>query len=98
MAIGYARAYFILPMTVYLLQEGLLLTILLTAPVMAVSLLVGLVVSFFQAATQMQDHTLSFVPKMIAVFVTLLLTGGWMMQHLTMYAQRVLAAVASPIS
>jgi flagellar biosynthetic protein FliQ len=60
-----------------ILREGLLLVILLSAPVMLVSMLVGLVVGVFQATTQIQEQTLSFVPKLIAVFVTLAIVGPW---------------------
>jgi flagellar biosynthesis protein FliQ len=62
------------------------MTILITAgPVLLVSLLVGLVISFFQAVTQIQEFTLTFVPKIIAVFVCFYLMLPWMARTLTQY-------------
>jgi flagellar biosynthetic protein FliQ len=58
-------------------REGLYLTLLVSAPVLVVSMVVGLVTSVLQAATQVQEQTLSFVPKLVAVFVTLALMGPW---------------------
>jgi flagellar biosynthetic protein FliQ len=60
-----------------ILREGLLLVILLSAPVMLVSMLTGLVTGILQATTQIQEQTLSYVPKLIAVFVTLAIVGPW---------------------
>jgi flagellar biosynthetic protein FliQ len=61
-----------------LAREALLLVLALSAPALAVSLLVGLLVSLGQAVTQLQDATLSFVPRMAAVFFVLLVAGSWM--------------------
>ena len=58
-------------------REGLYLTLLVSAPVLVVSMLVGLVTSVLQAATQVQEQTLSFVPKLVAAFLTLALMGPW---------------------
>lgn len=63
----------------YLAQEALQVVVLLCLPALATSLVVGLVVSLLQATTQMQDQTLSFIPKIAAVGVALYLFGGWML-------------------
>ena len=55
-------------------------TLLLAAPTLAVSLTVGLVVSILQTITSIQEQTLSFVPRLIAVALTLVITMGWMLQ------------------
>ena len=60
-----------------ILREGLLLILLLSAPPMLISMLVGLVVGILQATTQIQEQTLSYVPKLIAVFLTLAIAGPW---------------------
>lgn len=60
-------------------KEALLLAFKLAGPLLLVSLVVGLVVSVFQAATQIHEQTLSFVPKVIAVGLTLFIFGPWMM-------------------
>jgi len=58
-------------------KEAILLVIILSAPAVFVSLFVGLTISLFQATTQIQDQALTFVPKLIAVMLTLILFGTW---------------------
>ena len=58
-------------------KEALLLIIVLSAPAVFVSLIVGLTISLFQATTQIQDQALTFVPKLIAVMLTLVIFGSW---------------------
>jgi flagellar biosynthesis protein FliQ len=81
-------------MSVETLKEiflNLFMTILMTAgPVLMVSLLVGLVISFFQAVTQIQEFTLTFVPKIIAVFICFYLMLPWMARTVTQYAANVI--------
>lgn len=57
--------------------------ILISAPTLLVSLIVGLIVSIFQTVTSIQEQTLTFVPKIIAVFITIILTGSWMLETAT---------------
>ena len=64
---------------------------LLSAPVLLVSLVVGTVVGLFQAVVQVQEPTLTFVPKVAAIGVTLALTGGWMMSTMTDYFGELMA-------
>ena len=64
---------------VYLFRETFYTTLLVSAPVLVVSLVVGLLISIFQAATSIQEFTLTFVPKLIAVAIVLVLTLPWMM-------------------
>ena len=59
--------------------------LMMAAPVLLVSLLVGLSVSIFQATTQIQEPTLTFVPKIVAVFLTILILGSWMLGLLTAF-------------
>ncbi|MEZ4288646.1 MAG: flagellar biosynthesis protein FliQ [Polyangiales bacterium] len=61
-----------------LTAEALYLVLLVSGPVLVVSLLVGLLIGLLQAVTQVQEQTLSFVPKLVAVGVTLAVAGGWM--------------------
>lgn len=60
-------------------QQALQVMLLMAAPPLLAALLVGLLVSIFQAATQINEQTLSFIPKLLAIFVVLLVTGHWMM-------------------
>lgn len=66
-------------------QEAIKTTLMLAAPVLVVSLIVGLIVSVFQAVTQINEATLTFVPKIIAVAVVLLLAGPWMLDLMTKF-------------
>ncbi|MEH7009978.1 flagellar biosynthesis protein FliQ [Neobacillus niacini] len=74
-----------------LAQSSIYLTILVLAPVLGVALAVGLIVSIFQAITQIQEQTLAFAPKIIAVFVSLLFFGPWMLTHLVDYTRNILS-------
>jgi flagellar biosynthetic protein FliQ len=67
-------------------RNALLMTVMLAAPMMGAALLIGLLISVFQALTQINEQTLTFVPKILAVFAALLLTGPWLMQSLVSYA------------
>ena len=78
-------------------QQGLLMLLMVSAPVLLVVLVVGLVVSVFQAATQINGATLSFVPKIIAAVVVLAVAGPWMMTTLVEYLQRTLQAIPSAV-
>jgi len=71
------------------LKEGLLLVLLLSIGPMMASLVTGLVVSVLQAVTQVQEHTLSYVPKLIVVFATLAVLGGWMLALIVHFTQAV---------
>jgi flagellar biosynthetic protein FliQ len=68
-------------------NEALILILLLSAPPLLISLVVGLLISLFQATTQIQEQTLTFVPKITAVFLTLALTGYWMMAQMVRFTQ-----------
>ena len=78
-------------------QQGLYLMLLVSAPVLLVVLVVGLVVSIFQAATQINEATLSFVPKIIAAVVVLAVAGPWMMTTLVEYLQRTLQSIPGAV-
>lgn len=64
---------------IHLAREAISLVLLLAGPLLLISLAVGLAVSIFQAATQIQEQTLTFVPKLVAILLTLLFLGSWMM-------------------
>lgn len=61
-------------------REALMMVLILAMPALAVSLLVGLVISILQATTQVQEQTLTFVPKIIAVYLSLLILAGWLLR------------------
>jgi flagellar biosynthetic protein FliQ len=74
-------------------QQGLTLLLMVSSPVLLTVLAVGLVVSIFQAATQINENTLSFVPKIIAAVAVLGFAGPWMMTTLVEYLRRVLMGI-----
>lgn len=63
-------------------------TLILSAPMLLTALVIGLVVSIFQAATQINEQTLSFIPKIVGTFLVMLLAGPWMLSYITEYFQR----------
>ncbi|MFO1296827.1 MAG: flagellar biosynthesis protein FliQ [Rubrivivax sp.] len=78
-------------------QQGLTMLLLVSAPVLGVVLVVGLLVSIFQAATQINEATLSFVPKIVAAVVVLAIAGPWMLTTLVEYIQRTLMALPTAV-
>jgi flagellar biosynthesis protein FliQ len=74
-------------------RHALELTLLISAPLFIAALATGLLISIFQAATQINESTLSFVPKLVAIFVTLILAGPWMLTMLTDYIRRLYEAI-----
>ena len=78
-------------------QQGLYMLMLVSAPILIVVLLVGVVISVIQAATQINEATLSFVPKVIAAVLTLAVAGPWMVTQLVEYIQRTLQAIPSAV-
>jgi len=78
-------------------QQGLYMLMLVAAPILIVVLLVGTVISVIQAATQINEATLSFVPKVVAAVLTLAVAGPWMMTTLVEYIQRTLMTIPSVV-
>ena len=78
-------------------QQGLYLLLMVSAPVLLVVLGVGLLVSIFQAATQIHEATLSFVPKLIAAVAVLGFAGPWMLTTLVEYLQRMLQTIPTVV-
>lgn len=74
-------------------RNALELMLLVAAPILLVALVVGLVVSIIQALTQINEATLSFLPKLVAVAVVLLIAGPWMLSQLTDYLRQVLSGI-----
>lgn len=69
-------------------REALWLIIKCSAPLLLVSLVVGLLISIFQTVTSIQEQTLTFVPKILSIFITLILCGGWIMDNIVAFMQR----------
>lgn len=74
-------------------QQALEVTILVSAPLLLAALAVGLLVSVFQAATQINEMTLSFIPKLLVMFIVLVVAGPWMLNLLMDYTRRLFSSI-----
>lgn len=78
-----------------IVREAIIVTLKMGAPVMLIGLTVGLVISLVQALTQIQEMTLAFIPKILVIFVSLLLLGPFMLGTLTVFTKQLVARIAS---
>jgi flagellar biosynthetic protein FliQ len=78
-------------------QQGLWMLLLISAPILLTVLALGLVVSVFQAATQINEATLSFVPKILGAVAVIAITGPWMITTLVEYLQRTLQSIPNAV-
>ncbi len=78
-------------------RQTLEVTVLLAAPPLLAALVVGLVISLFQAATQINEMTLSFIPKLLALMAVMLIAGHWMLIHLIDYTRRLYESIPTLI-
>lgn len=76
-----------------LAQRSVAVAMMISAPVLILGLVVGLIVSIFQAATQIQEMTLTFVPKIIAVCAALVIFGPWMMKSMIVFTQKLFVSL-----
>lgn len=74
-------------------RQALELTLLVSAPLLLTALVIGLLVSIFQAATQINEMTLSFIPKLLGMFIVLIIAGPWMIGLLIDYMQRLFNSI-----
>ena len=74
-------------------RQALELTIVVSAPVLLTALIIGLLVSVFQAATQINEQTLSFIPKLVGMFVVLIIAGPWMVGMMVDFIQRLFSNI-----
>lgn len=80
-----------------LFREALWLTAMIVAVVVVPSLIVGLLVAMFQAATQINEQTLSFLPRLLVVLLTLIVLGPWLLRQLMEYTQSLIASIPTLI-
>ncbi|UGQ45221.1 flagellar biosynthesis protein FliQ [Massilia endophytica] len=79
-------------------RQAMEVTLLVAAPLLLVALVIGLIVSIFQAATQINESTLSFIPKLVGVFVALVVAGPWMLSVMLDYMRQVLTGIPNLVS
>ncbi len=76
-------------MIMSILKQAIETGLMVAAPILIVSILIGLIVSVFQATTQIQEQTLTFVPKLVAVALTGLIAGSWMLHRMVNFTQSI---------
>lgn len=74
-------------------KDAVIITLMISAPILLTVLVIGLLVSIFQAATQINEQTLSFIPKLVGVFIALIFTGPWMLTTMVDYMRLVLTNI-----
>lgn len=74
-------------------RHAMEITVLISAPLLLVALIIGLVISIFQAATQINEQTLSFIPKLIGVLVAMVVAGPWILSVMSDYLREVLTQI-----
>jgi flagellar biosynthetic protein FliQ len=78
-------------------RQAIEMTLILSGPLLLAALLIGLMVSIFQAATQINEQTLSFIPKLLGMFMVLILAGPWMLQMMVDYIRRLFESIPQMI-
>ena len=74
-------------------KQAIYVLLLVSAPLLIAALVTGLIVSIFQAATQINEATLSFIPKLVAMFLALIVAGPWMIEIMTDYMRRLFESI-----
>lgn len=82
-------------MVIYVLKETVQTALKISAPFLIVSIVVGLIISIFQATTQIQEQTLTFVPKLIAIAIVGLLAGSWIIQTMVSFTQQMFTLISN---
>lgn len=77
-----------------LLREAIWLTIKLSSPMLILGMVVGLVISIIQTTTSIQEQTLTFVPKLVAILLSVIYFAGWLIQTMTDYTKEIMAKIA----
>ncbi|MFT5532915.1 MAG: flagellar biosynthetic protein FliQ [Burkholderiaceae bacterium] len=78
-------------------RHAMEVTLMVASPLLMVALAIGLIVSIFQAATQINEQTLSFIPKLVGIFVTLIIAGPWMLSIMLDYMREMFTGIPSMI-
>ena len=74
-------------------RQAIEMTLVLSGPLLLAALAIGLIISIFQAATQINEQTLSFIPKLLGMLLTLILAGPWMLQTMVDYIRRLFESI-----
>ncbi|MBU5483023.1 flagellar biosynthesis protein FliQ [Clostridium sp. MSJ-11] len=78
-----------------IMKDAITTGLMISAPILITSIVVGLIISIFQATTQIQEQTLTFVPKLITIALVGLLTGSWMLHQLVSFTERIFEIISN---
>lgn len=84
-------------MAIQIGRDALYMVMLISAPMLGLGLLVGVLVSIFQATTQIQEQTLVFIPKIVAIFIAILIFGPWMLSLMVDYTREIISSMPNMI-
>ncbi|CUH96101.1 hypothetical protein P22_2189 [Propionispora sp. 2/2-37] len=84
-------------LTIQIGRDALYMVLMISAPMLGLGLLVGVLVSIFQATTQIQEQTLAFIPKIVAIFVAILVFGPWMLSLMIDYTREIIVSMPNII-
>lgn len=84
-------------MTIEIAQQAIKITLMLAAPMLLGAMIVGISVSIFQAITQINEQTLSFVPKVVTIFLLLVLSGPWLLETITGYTEELITSIPAMV-
>jgi flagellar biosynthesis protein FliQ len=84
-------------MVIAIIKEAITTGLMVAAPILGVSITIGLLISIFQATTQIQEQTLTFVPKLIAVALVGLFAGSWMLHTVLRFTERIFGLIANVV-
>lgn len=82
-------------MVLSIMKDGIVTGITVAAPILVVSILIGLIISIFQATTQIQEQTLTFVPKLIGIAVVGIVAGAWMLNTMVNFTDRIFSIISN---
>ncbi len=80
-------------LVIKIMRESLMTTLIVSAPILGVGMIVGLIVSIFQTTTSIQEQTLTFVPKIIAIFAAIIIFASWMIRTLVAYTLNIFSLI-----
>lgn len=75
------------------MQDAITTIMVVSAPMLLIGMIVGVIISIFQATTQINEQTLAFVPKIVAILLSILIFGGWMLQYLNEFVTRIFSYI-----
>lgn len=81
-----------------IMRQAIWLIVKLSAPMLLVSLIVGLVISIFQTVTSIQEQTMTFVPKILSIFITLLVCGNWIMTEISSFTTQLFSMFSTYVN